>query len=60
MEENINKLMKSNNKIGKVGYQLAELIDNCENFEELGHLTRTMDSMLPRKYKQLLDNKKER
>lgn len=52
MEEDINKLIK-NNKSGKAGYELAQLIWNCENLEELGHLCRTMDSIVPRKHEQL-------
>ncbi len=36
--------------IGKAGYQPAELIWSCETCEELGHLCRNMDSLVPRKY----------
>ena len=48
-----NKLIKINN-IGKAGYELAQIIWRCETLEELGHLGRTMDSILPRKYEQLI------
>lgn len=40
-------------KKGKAGYELASLIWSCENLEDLGHLCRTMDSIVPRKYEQL-------
>jgi len=46
--------MKSNTKMGKAGYELASLIWSCENRVELGHLCRTMDSIVPRKYEQLV------
>lgn len=54
MEENINKLMKTNPRVGRAGFELVSIIWSCETLEELEHLSRTVSSLLPRKYEQLV------